>query len=67
MFVAPDVTLHGLTRSQYRLYTVKDFGRLCVESQMIALWGADISPGVEIPATRAGRFDFVLLREYALR
>jgi hypothetical protein len=60
MFVASNVTHAGLTRSQFRLYTVNDFSRLCVGSQMITLWGADISPGIGFPAAKAGRFGFVL-------
>ena len=58
--VAKNVTLAGLTRSQFRLYTVSDFSQLCVGSRMITLWGEDISPRVEFPAAKAGRFGFAL-------
>jgi hypothetical protein len=65
MFVASNVTLAGLTRSQFRLYTVTDFSRLCFWSQAITLWGADISPGTDFPAAKAGRFSFALLKDGA--
>ena len=56
MFVAPSVTLDGLTRGRFRLYTVTDSSQLCLGSEMIALWGADISPANEFPAARTGCF-----------
>ena len=62
MFVASNVTLDGLTRGLFRLYTVTDFSQMCFGSQMTTLWGADISPRIEFPAAKAGRFGFALLQ-----
>jgi hypothetical protein len=62
MFVASDVTLADLTQSQFWLYTFADFSQLCFGSQMITLWGADISPRTGFPAAKAGCFGFALLQ-----
>ena len=62
MFVASNVTLTGLTRTHSWLYTVTDFSQLCFGSQMISLWGAETSPGTELPAAGAGRIGFASLQ-----
>jgi hypothetical protein len=43
------------------MYTVNDVNQLCFGSQMITLWGADISPGTDFPAADAGPSDIHLL------